>query len=90
MGRYIDADALKKWFREEYKYGEIEVPMQLEMIINYFPEADVEPVRHGHWIEHTNELNKYCSECKRINGDIYHLDKYCPNCGAKMDEEVEQ
>ena len=44
-----------------------------------------EPVRHGHWIEHSNELNKYCSECKKINGDIYHLEKYCQNCGAKMD-----
>jgi DNA-directed RNA polymerase subunit RPC12/RpoP len=43
--------------------------------------ADVQPVRHGRWINHG--WNTVCSEC----GEDYAFAKrnYCPNCGAKMD-----
>lgn len=49
---------------------------------------DVEPVRHGYWIEdnpHCDGLcSKWiCSECGEDGGDEYF--NYCPNCGAKMD-----
>lgn len=71
---------VQQWFREE-----------LEVI-----EMDFESVRHGRWIDTEPEYcdcyakNAYvCSNCR----DFYTLDwkymKYCPNCGAKMDEEVE-
>ena len=48
--------------------------------------VDAEPVRHGHWDIYYNDNIPYtlkCSECGEytiVNG------KYCPNCGAKMDE----
>ena len=53
--------------------------------------ADVAPVRHGRW--RTNVLYGYeytfvCSECGYV--DVYPFDgrhRYCPNCGAKMDEK---
>ena len=50
------------------------------------PTADVAPVRHGHWeVIDAEEPRRYgCSECKRLS---WHMDNYCPNCGAKMDEE---
>ena len=40
-------------------------------------EVDAEPVKHGHWEEF------HCSVCGEIGWD--NEDKYCPNCGAKMD-----
>lgn len=52
--------------------------------------TDAEPVRHGHW-EFDGELNTgiyaLCSVCGE---SIYQCGtwNYCPNCGAKMDEEV--
>lgn len=61
------------------------------------PVADVEPVRHGSWLN--DELYEYiCSECGKyapFNLDIYgetadyyhnNLTNYCPNCGAKMEK----
>ena len=45
--------------------------------------ADVEPVRHGHWIECNYGLTFECSECKYPTE--YNLTDYCPSCGAKMD-----
>ena len=59
------------------------------------PSADVEPVRHGHWIKTKayDWVDCECSECHEkdyipmsasdINYWFYR--NYCPNCGAKMD-----
>ena len=54
-------------------------------------EADVEPVRHGHWeeipwcYEAGWFVTKFrCSLCLEMSNKKYN---YCPNCGAKMDEE---
>ena len=44
-----------------------------------------EEVKHGEWIECSNELNKYCSVCKKVDGTIYEKPPFCKNCGAKMD-----
>lgn len=48
--------------------------------------ADVEPVRHGEWIyDHWCEFK--CSECGQLSDSKPYKgkEKYCPNCGAKMD-----
>lgn len=52
------------------------------------PSADVAPVRHGRWVViDAEEPRRYgCSECKRLS---WHMENYCPNCGARMDEEVD-
>lgn len=51
-----------------------------------------EPVRHGHWIDaypkiEPNPMFKYgiCSVCGYEQSVSKYL-KFCPNCGAKMDE----
>ena len=56
------------------------------------PAADVSPVRHGRWIDaypdiEPNPMFMYgsCSECGFEQGISKYLN-YCPNCGAKMDE----
>lgn len=48
--------------------------------------ADVAPVRHGRWeVIDAEEPRRYgCSECKRLS---WHMENYCPNCGARMDGE---
>ena len=53
--------------------------------IEAIPAADVQPVRHGRWIK--RGWSTVCSEC----GEDYAFAKrnYCPNCGAKMDKEVQ-
>lgn len=55
-------------------------------IIYRTPTADVAPVRHGRWVYPIGMAWNYvCSECGKPIGVIKH--KYCPNCGAKMDEK---
>ena len=57
------------------------------------PTIEVEPVKHGRWIDaypdiEPNPMFMYgiCSECGFEQGISKYL-KYCPDCGAKMDEE---
>ena len=59
-------------------------------IIKYAPAVDTKPVRHGRWIHDTNNLFG-CSECMERDTMSFRrgLKNYCPNCGAKMDAEVE-
>ena len=103
MSRYIDRGSflqlLAVYFsiphcNPDYEAGVLKVEKMLEA----YPSADVEPVRHGHWVAqyyetlsarnriiHQNKL--FCSVCKKSNGR--QRKKYCPNCGAKMDGENE-
>ena len=82
-------DYVFKWLSNEFEIVEDE------------QEADVAPVRHGHWISLTKCANEgvYCSICKK---KVWKSDyawcskksrnklrpKFCPNCGAIMDLEV--
>ena len=70
---------------------------EIEEKINAIPTADVMPVIYGHWIQHEeDEEDEYeCSACHcRFDYDTiygifdnrFQYAKYCPNCGAKMDE----
>ena len=67
-------------------------------VITRIPAADVAEVRHGRW--DASDRYKFldgstcirCTEC----GAALHLEEYqkyhwhyCPNCGARMDEEDE-
>ena len=74
-------------------------------IINRLPSADVEPVKHGRWINfYGNYKTAECSVCEELyevsdmresNRMLFEAFsryyKYCPHCGAKMDgEEVQE
>lgn len=96
--RLIDADALNMYERLKSYYGDAWRDAQEE--IDSAPTIDAEPVRHGKWIEteenhgFDNEVrNKAlsCSVCRvafRISDYAQIEDfRYCPNCGARMDEE---
>lgn len=50
------------------------------------PTADVRIVEHGKWedCEIRGSLSQCCSVCGRDCGVLYSY-RYCPNCGAEMD-----
>ena len=84
MGRYIDADALKKYIScipalEGWR-------SMLRTICEWVdkqPTADVAPVVHGEWLVGDPYM---CSVCEKMANDTT---PYCPNCGAKMKSEGE-
>ena len=80
------ADAMEKENKDKYL-----TPYTLRYLIGKFPTLDVEPVKHGEWLEwelFSSDSRWYryaCSCCgeKYDNNTTYW--KFCPNCGAKMD-----
>ena len=92
MSRYIDAEKLCEFARNH-----INKSVDCNDIMR-FPFSDVQEVRHGHWefrFEGTYSRTRcYCTVCKQPSGiggtRKNQLKPYCPNCGAKMDEEEEQ
>jgi hypothetical protein len=73
---WFDADGIET--SEEEKRADI------TELVNGVSSADVAPVRHGRWeVIDAEEPRRYgCSECKRLS---WHMENYCPNCGAKME-----
>jgi hypothetical protein len=59
-------------------------------IVAEIPSEDVQPVKHGRWI---NEgfLNIYCSNCSKTpdGWPTPMQTDYCPNCGGRMDGDSE-
>ena len=60
-----------------------------EEVIRNAPTFDAEPVRHGWWVyDHWCEFK--CSCCGHFSStNPRGIEKYCPNCGVKMDEASE-
>lgn len=47
--------------------------------------------KHGHWIRSPGFRPDFqCSVCKETYVGNCRMFKFCPECGARMDEEVEQ
>jgi len=89
--RLIDADAL------QYSDARDMLPTGQYITREEIDKA-AEPIRHGEW--RADEMSYtvgevWCSVCRTLYyiGDLYdvgdgnNLPNYCPNCGAKMDEE---
>lgn len=54
------------------------------------PSDDVAPVRHGRWVcGDYYDVGDVCSECDWDSQMICPSYRYCPNCGAKMDESTD-
>lgn len=106
MPRLIDADALMKVVEDRYlsacaqakpnarkngrgiHYG-IAIGMNfVRNVINELPTIEAEPVRHAYWQELLGCGYTVCSACDYIPYSIH--DKFCPNCGAKMDGGSEE
>lgn len=51
------------------------------------PAADVAPVVHGRWLYGDYyDIGDVCSECDWDSQMTHPSYRYCPNCGARMDE----
>ena len=98
--RYIELGQAKRALSDEAWYNPYFHQEEYAInVLNKLPAADVAPVRHGRWIAEKEDIEwgvhliRYrCSECKErphFDKDKYKfvLSPYCPNCGAKMDEE---
>ena len=96
MTEYIERKAIR-----DALYDADAITMSGVKILNQFPVADVAPVRHGRWISLTDCSNAgvYCSVCqKKVYKEDYAIcnrknklrSDYCPNCGAKMDGELNE
>lgn len=96
MTRLIDADAIDKRYvpiapvlcGDDVHYEWVAFIED----INKLPTVDAETVWHGKWVNanegrwNTCEVLK-CSECGELDNRMYKTDKYCPNCGARMDKD---
>lgn len=88
MPKYIDAEKLQSMIEAradmclpEGKAAFLAVAKWVELL----PAADVAPVMHAHWVKIADHVFR-CSLC---NNHRHYASNYCPNCGAKMDEEAE-
>ena len=96
MTEYIEREAaleesveLYYWCGYEDRYGYF-VPVDAIQCIHA---ADVAPVRHGRW-EPGNPICPVCggNKFKDLDADIWcdWMPDFCPNCGAKMDGELNE
>jgi len=99
--RLIDADTLHYAFDDEGADLCLSINMEnmwgfsydsVHTLINKAPTIDAVPVVHGHWIlEREPDGTPYCLHCSECDDDFHNIaiksaTRYCPNCGAKMDE----
>lgn len=86
MSRYVDLDKLT-W--KAVMVRDVAVPIYLKDEVDNAPTEDVAPVVHAYW--YMTIKGGYplfgCSNCDDVSSFDYN---YCPYCGAKMDEEVEE
>lgn len=100
MTKYIEPEALKNRFakrlvwlkkdiHDEYSLGLYDGCEYDTKLIDEIPAADVAPVVHGRWIMHDDEFGLTC-ECSVCHIETMGDGNYCPNCGAKMDSELNE
>lgn len=91
MAEYIEKNAaIAKLTMLEVKEP-LSTMIDAKRMLADMPAADVAPVRRGHWIKcgyACGEAEFKCSLCGEIEWRTNETD-YCPNCGAKIDEEEE-
>nr|DAU77480.1 MAG TPA: zinc-ribbon domain protein [Caudoviricetes sp.] len=105
MAEYIDREAaislIKKYGNDaidggRYSLDTVDACIELANRVKALPTEDVAPVVHGRWIGAPlcGNDNCRCSGCgswhnihANLRGEI--MQKYCPNCGAKMDGGAE-
>lgn len=102
MAEYKDIELLKKQIADfkrvvnspnsDYLTGYISALSATEGIIAGLPDADVEPVKHGKWLNNDDKWEFY--KCSICGNEAYwdtdygqQLFDFCPWCGAKMGGE---
>ena len=103
MPKYIDADKIERFIRrDEWQTPDERWRPESEFgaFIDALPAEDVAQVVHAKWVG--IEFDGYadgnpvydvfeCSNCGHEHyGEYDSLTEYCPDCGARMDEEEEE
>lgn len=79
---------------ESYRQGVDDNYNDTIRLINDIPAADIQPVKHGRWIDNGSNM-WLCSYCKEnliyseTESDREKKQRYCSRCGARMDGESE-
>ena len=106
MAEYIDRDAFKENVEERYcllckaegkDYNGCRcragwVDDMLDEVDGFQPAANVAPVQHAKWevvVGSNGKEYMVCTGCRKQQ-DLTGVFSYCPNCGAQMDEPVEE
>ena len=91
MAEYVTKEQVIDWFSP---YGHFDKPIPFETLVSDLrgmKAADVEPVKRGMWGKvyksKVTVTDGYVSSCCDMWNE--RRSKYCPNCGARMVEEVE-
>lgn len=90
--RLIDADMLESKQKTIYMQHEnVTIPTRVISIadLHLAPTVDAEPVRHSRWTEDGVCMNCGMDALCFMDSHIQLRTDFCPNCGAKMDAEVE-
>ena len=84
MDEYISKQDAVDAVRETFKRIPTTAIRAMDTIKSLEP-ADVIPVKHGRWSFYDLGVFKgyICSECNRL---MQFKGRFCPHCGAKMDE----
>lgn len=91
MPRYIDVDMLWDKISRAYQFEDKrDVVGYIKQCLNEAHTADVQEVKRGKWIE--KPTIAYCSNChvhwtKSFIISLRKTYKYCPNCGARMEDK---
>lgn len=99
--RLIDANALMDWLTKATGFRtscddctDIDcLDCIIEEAIKNAPTIEAKPVVHAHWLEQIIDggqelMCSNCGEYALMNDEFYsEFSKYCPYCGAQMDEK---
>ena len=78
----------EEFFDTDNAKAQSDLALWFEERILGLPKADAVEIRHGHWINDISYAGWTCSECGDHEGN--KTDKYCHNCGARMDGEEQE
>jgi len=87
--RLIDTQDAFNVLSDYYHHHTSAQHLALQEALNKVPTADAEPVRYGKWIFESirGHAVMTCSECCKVQDGQTLCFTYCPNCGARMDED---
>lgn len=92
--RLINADALEKalrdWVRDHWTedFTGDDAGSEFVDIIDHAETIEQSPIVHAHWIKKNyDSVDGTIYKCSNCNTEFFNAWNYCPDCGAKMDED---
>lgn len=99
MAEYIEREALQAALvrkrcgvaNQRYTEGWNDCLLRVKSMVSKAPSADVAPVVHGRFVYDGPRFAGgvdwwHCSNCGRLASGVEKRFDYCPNCGARMDD----